>query len=258
MEVVNTFFPPVAAEYCWGVINLHSLAQDKEPINWKELLKDEDRGAVTEQQLLGLDSTNAPARRRPKFFFVFFFPSWSFTIFHDRFKFGAGEDECSPVYSAHLGFELSVQLFSRDNTTCWGRHLSVRADCWICLLSLVSWSASGGSWWGKHLRRWMRSWPSRCTSPSSPYSCRERERDRIAPVSSTYRWDKQRGRVAASHLMGTSLYWGWPGWVLPSSGVWVTVGMDLFTNTCLFSTLSPVPHTRHMAHVHHGVNNNLH
>lgn len=65
------FFPPVAAEYCWGVINLHSLAQDKEPINWKELLKDEDRGAVTEQQLLGLDSTNAPARRRPKFFFFF-------------------------------------------------------------------------------------------------------------------------------------------------------------------------------------------
>lgn len=32
MEVVNTF-SPVAAEYCWGVINLHSLAQDKEPIN---------------------------------------------------------------------------------------------------------------------------------------------------------------------------------------------------------------------------------
>lgn len=57
--------------------------------------------------------------------------------------------------------------------------------------------------------------------------------------------------------MGTSLYWGWPGWVLPSSGVWVTVGMDLFTSTCLFSTLSPVPHTRHI-NVHHGVNNNLH
>lgn len=26
-------FSPVAAEYCWVVINLHSLAQDKEPIN---------------------------------------------------------------------------------------------------------------------------------------------------------------------------------------------------------------------------------
>lgn len=49
-----------------------------------------------------------------------------------------------------------------------------------------------------------------------------------------------------SHLTGTSLYCGWPGWVLPSSGAWVTVGMDLFTNTCLFSTFSPVPNTRHI------------
>lgn len=32
MAVVNTF-PPVAAEDRWVVINLHSLAKDKEPIN---------------------------------------------------------------------------------------------------------------------------------------------------------------------------------------------------------------------------------
>ncbi|TNN40094.1 hypothetical protein EYF80_049743 [Liparis tanakae] len=51
--------------------------------------------------------------------------------------------------------------------------------------------------------------------------------------------------------MGTSLYWGWPGWVLPSSGAWVTVGMDLFTNTCLFSTFSPEPHTRHITSAVH-------
>lgn len=65
----------------------------------------------------------------------------------------------------------------------------------------------------------------------------------------TVRWQSDHVRVGrcvavmTTHPIGTSLYWGWPGWVLPSSGVCVTVGMDLFTNTCLFSTLSPVAHT---------------
>lgn len=146
------------------------------------------------------------------------------------------------------------------------RHLSVRADCWICLRSLVSWSASGGSWWGKHLQHWMRSWPSRCTSLSSPYSCRERRENFFRICKKAEQVDQQRGdtswgsvggcgvgELKGSYLMGTSLYWGWPGWVLPSSGVWVTVGMDLFTNTCLFSTLSPERHMRHIAQVYHSV-----
>lgn len=56
-------------------------------------------------------------------------------------------------------------------------------------------------------------------------------------------WGKQ------THVIGTSLYWGWLGWVLPSSGVWVTVGMDLFTRTCLFSTRSPgTQHTEFNPH----------
>lgn len=154
MEVVNTF-PPVAAEYCWGVINLHSLAQDKEPINWKELLKDEDRGAVT-ATATGTWLNKCSSTERTKVFF-----SYSFTMFHDGFNFGA----------------LSGDYLYNPVLQCWGWHLSVRADCWICLLSLVSWSASGGSWWGKHLQRWMRSWPSRCTSLLNLYSCREKMRE---------------------------------------------------------------------------------
>ncbi len=176
-------------------------------------------------------------------------------------------------------FELNMLPCSERRRCDWGRHLSVRADCWICLQSPVSWSAWGGSWWGKRPRRWMRSWPSRCTSLLSPYSCRKKTREQPAWFSlrrglqeikmSTIRswtgWSTARRHklssqwtcwwvggcgacwgLKCSHLMGTSLYWGWPGWVLPSSGVWVTVGMDLFTNTCLFSTLSPVPHTRYI------------
>lgn len=43
----------------------------------------------------------------------------------------------------------------------------------------------------------------------------------------------------ATYVTGTSLYCGCCGTLLPSRGVWVTVGIDLFTRTCLFSTFSP-------------------
>lgn len=46
-------------------------------------------------------------------------------------------------------------------------------------------------------------------------------------------------RITRTYVMGTSLYCGCWGTLLPSKGIWVTVGMDLFTRTCLFSTFSP-------------------
>lgn len=46
-------------------------------------------------------------------------------------------------------------------------------------------------------------------------------------------------RQNATYVTGTSLYCGCCGTLLPSRGVWVTVGIDLFTRTCLFSTFSP-------------------
>lgn len=99
MEVVNTF-SPVAAEYCWVVINLHSLAQDKGPINWKELLKDEDRGQW--QSNSHWDLTQQMLQHRDDHIFFFFLViynlSWQVQIQ------GGGEDECSPLYWAHLGF----------------------------------------------------------------------------------------------------------------------------------------------------------
>ena len=96
----------------------------------------------------------------------FVLPSHSFTN-----KFGLKVVNINAslcILLAGLGSICSSPLRAALLRLSW--HLFVRVDCWICLLSRVSWSASGGSWSGRHLRGWTRSWPSRCTSLSSPYS----------------------------------------------------------------------------------------
>lgn len=56
--------------------------------------------------------------------------------------------------------------------------------------------------------------------------------------------------MSATHVMGTSLYCGCCGTWLPSKGVWVAVGMDLFTSTCLLSTFSPKEKKSQTGHWH--------
>lgn len=171
MGVVNTF-SPVAAEYRWLVINLHSLARDKGPINWKELLKNENRGSDRATATgTWLDKCSSTETTKC-------FPPYRLQYLMTGSNLGRWWRWMPCSISSKFTFELlstTMRLWQR-----WGLHLSVHVDCWICLLSLVASSASKGSWWGKHLQRWMRSWPSRCRSLLSPYNCRWRMREYAA------------------------------------------------------------------------------
>lgn len=86
-------------------------------------------------------------------------------------------NSCLPGAGLRVG-DINARLLyfpcSSDMSTPSGLHLSARVDCWTCLQSPASGSASAGSWWGRHLLHWRRSWPSRCTSLWNLYSCKQR------------------------------------------------------------------------------------